>query len=139
MTVTREKRLSKTKSCLNAPPPILTSLSLVTNKSNQSLIKVKAPVQPVIALIKKGKRGKKVCRQCEAYVPIHSQKCHMCSFVFHLNHKPKKIKLPSLGDHAFTFRGVNWHCGCSIILDKCKLYGSSSKVPISLDSASFEL
>ena len=92
-----------------------------------------------VALVKKGKRGKKVCRQCEAYVPIHSQKCHICSFMFHLNHKPKKVKLPSLGDIAFSLRRVNWQRGCSIILEKCKLYGSSSKVPISLDSASLEL
>ena len=26
----------------------------------------------VETLAKKGKRGKKVCRDCEAYVPIHS-------------------------------------------------------------------
>ena len=133
MTLTREKRISRANSCLSSLPPLQ---SYSSNKSNSTAkVKVIIPVTQV----KKGKRGKKVCRQCEAYVPIHSQKCHICSFMFHLNHKPKKVKLPSLGDLAFTFRSVNWQRGCSIILDKCKIYGSSSKVPISLDSASLEL
>ena len=63
------------------------------------------PVQPVK---KKGKRGKRVCPDCDEFVPIHSQRCWNCQHFFKLNHKPKKIKLPFLGEPKFTLDYVSF-------------------------------
>lgn len=84
-------------------------------------------VKKPVVVAKKGKRGKKICKDCEAYVPIHSQKCPECQHQFHLNHKPKKVKQLSLGEMCYKVDRVNWHRGCSLILFKCKAYGFSQK------------
>ena len=75
----------------------------------------------------KGRRGKKVCPDCDALVPIHSQKCQQCSFQFKLNHKPRKVKQVLLGDRAFVFEKSTLWGGCSIIISSCKYYGISKQ------------
>ena len=77
---------------------------------------------------KKGKRGKKICPECDSYVPIHSQKCHECQFLFHLNHKPKKLKLQYLGESVYTFNRSSMHGSCFKIILNCDfVYGMTSK------------
>ena len=60
-------------------------------------------------------------------MPIHCQKCQICGFLFHLNHKPKKAKLPSLGDTVYTLDRVNWHKGCRLVFHKCRVYGFNTR------------
>jgi hypothetical protein len=55
---------------------------------------------------KKGKRGKKICPDCDEYVPIHSQRCWNCTFLFTMNHKPKKEKVAYLGEALYAFEKV---------------------------------
>ena len=50
-------------------------------------------------------RGKKRCPKCGASkVPIHCAKCNApgCDFQFKINHKPKKQKLPFLGETMYA-------------------------------------
>ena len=90
------------------------------------------PEAPKATTGKKGKRGKKICPQCDEYVPIHSQRCWNCTFTFKMNHKPKKEKIPFLGETTYCFDRVSYYRlpgegrsgeQLSLILAKNKFYG----------------
>jgi hypothetical protein len=46
-----------------------------------------------------------------------------------MNHKPKKEKLPYLGETTYVFDKVNYHQGLGIVLGRNKFYGVVSKSP----------
>lgn len=39
-------------------------------------------------------------------MPIHSQRCQNCQHLFKLNHKPKKVKYPFLGEPLYALEKV---------------------------------
>ena len=59
-------------------------------------------------------------------VPIHCARCNnpKCDFEFKLNHKPKKIKLPFLGETMYTLEKVKT---CDLVIAKNKFFGISQK------------
>jgi hypothetical protein len=59
-------------------------------------------------LQKKGKRGKKICGDCEGFVPIHCRKCihPKCGFIFKMEHKVKAKKEPFLGLDQYAYSQV---------------------------------
>jgi hypothetical protein len=118
----------KTRSSSSSKHKPVKRLSRQSSKAKEDKKKAK---QQAGAEKKKGKRGKKICPECDEYVPIHSQRCWNCTFLFTMNHKPKKEKVAFLGEECYTFDKVCYQRhtpaekvdSLSIILGRNKFYG----------------